>query len=156
MPYGKNTTSNTSNGIAAGYQSDCLACTMGYYCLNATIKPYPCGKGKYSKSGQSICPSCPNGRYCDVEATGFDEMEANKTCPAGKYCDGGLKDVSEAKNCTEAHYCPQGIVHDYPYCCIFCNRSKFQTVYVLLTLLTWIIYCIELNFQDFTFDGVTC
>lgn len=108
MPYGKNTTNNTSNGVAAGYQSDCLQCTMGYYCLNATISPYTCGKGKYSKSGQSDCPDCPAGRYCDLEATGFDEMEANKTCPAGKYCGGGLKDVSDAKNCSRAYYCPQG------------------------------------------------
>ena len=35
-------------------------------------------------------------------------MEANKTCPAGKYCGGGLKDVSDAKNCSKAYYCPQG------------------------------------------------
>ena len=108
MPYGKNTTGNTSNGVAAGYQSDCLPCTMGHYCLNATISPYPCGKGKYSKSGQSDCPACPAGRYCDLDATGFDEMEANKTCPAGKYCNGGLKNVSEAKNCSKAYYCPEG------------------------------------------------
>ena len=108
MPYGKNTTGNTSNGRAAGYQYDCLSCTMGYYCLNATITPYRCGKGKYSKSGQSVCQSCPVGRYCDLEATGYDEMEANKTCPAGQYCGGGLKDVSEATNCSKGHYCPPG------------------------------------------------
>lgn len=117
MPYGKNITGNTSNGIAAGYQNDCRPCTMGYYCLNATINPYPCGKGNYSKSGQSVCLPCPAGRYCDLEATGFDDMEANKTCPAGKYCIGGLKDVSEAKDCSKAHYCLQGelkIVHIQP------------------------------------------
>lgn len=108
MPYGKNVTSSKSNGVAAGYQADCLPCTMGFYCLNATISPFPCGKGKYSKSGQSVCRSCPAGRYCDLEATGFNEMEVNKTCPAGKYCSGGLKDVNEATDCSKAHYCPQG------------------------------------------------
>ena len=108
MPYGRNITANVTDGVAAGYQSDCLPCTMGYYCLNATINPYPCGKGKYSETSQSLCQTCPAGRYCDLEATGVNELHARKSCPAGKYCKGGLKDVSEATSCSKAHYCPNG------------------------------------------------
>lgn len=128
MPYGKNTTGNNSSGEAAGYQSDCLPCPMGYYCLNATIVPYACGKGKYSKSGQSVCPSCPAGRYCDQDATGFDDMESNKTCPAGRYCSGGLTDVGEATDCSKAHYCPQGM-----QMCSFNLKtlSKFKVIFLL-------------------------
>lgn len=58
MPYGYNTTSGGSSGTAGGYQADCLPCTAGYYCLNATVTPYKCGKGYYTKLGQSVCQVC--------------------------------------------------------------------------------------------------
>ncbi len=35
-------------------------------------------------------------------------MYANKKCTAGKYCAGGLTALSEATNCSKAHYCPEG------------------------------------------------
>ena len=128
MPYGKNTSTNVTYGISSGYQSDCLPCTMGYYCLNATIKPYPCGKGKYSETGQSACQPCLAGRYCDLDATGVDEMNANKSCPAGKYCRGSLKDVGEAINCSKAHYCPEGKYTLY-LCCIISTTSRGFSVF---------------------------
>ena len=55
MPYGYNSTSGSSVGTAAGYQADCLSCTAGFYCLNATVTPFKCGKGYYTKAGQSVC-----------------------------------------------------------------------------------------------------
>lgn len=55
MPYGYNTTAGTSVGTAAGYQDHCLSCPAGFYCLNATVTPYACGKGYYTKLGQSVC-----------------------------------------------------------------------------------------------------
>ena len=55
MPYGFNATSGSSVGTPGGYQSDCLPCLAGYYCLNATVTPFKCGKGYYTKLGQSVC-----------------------------------------------------------------------------------------------------
>ena len=58
MPSGYNSTGGSSIGTAAGYQSDCLACPAGYYCLNATVTPSKCGKGYFTKLGQSVCQVC--------------------------------------------------------------------------------------------------
>jgi len=108
MPNGVNTTSNTLIGSPAGYQDDCKPCLAGHYCLNATITPKPCGKGFFTKPGQSVCKICLPGRYCSNDTTTETAMNTTMQCPKGKYCKGGLKDVSEATDCNKAHYCPLG------------------------------------------------
>lgn len=110
MPYGHNKTASTTFGKPAGYQDDCLPCLAGHYCLNATVTPSPCGKGFFTKPGQSVCKKCLPGRYCDSETTTETEMNATMQCPKGKYCKGGLSNVTEATPCSTAHYCPQGNV----------------------------------------------
>ena len=83
---------------------------QGHFCLNGTVTPYPCGKGKYTNPGQSVCQKCLAGRYCDSETTTETAMNTTLLCPAGKYCTVGLKDVSEAEACSKAHYCPEGLL----------------------------------------------
>lgn len=109
MPYGYNSTSGQVEGSPAGFKGACLICEAGHFCLNATVLPYPCGKGKYTNPGQSVCQQCLAGRYCDSETTTETAMNTTKLCPAGQYCTVGLKDVSEATNCSKAHYCPEGM-----------------------------------------------
>jgi len=109
MPYGYNSTSGQVEGSPAGFKGACLICEAGHFCLNGTVLPYPCGKGKYTNPGQSVCQQCLAGRYCDSETTTETAMNTTKLCPAGQYCTVGLKDVSEATNCSKAHYCPEGM-----------------------------------------------
>ena len=109
MPFGFNETSGVVVGNPAKSKGDCLDCKAGHFCLNGTIEPEPCGKGKYTNPGQSVCQTCLAGRYCDDEATTETAMNTTKLCPAGKYCTTGLKDVSEATDCSRAHYCPEGL-----------------------------------------------
>ena len=110
MPTGFNVTSNQTEGTPGGYQNDCLPCLAGHFCLNATIVPKECGKGFFTKPGQSVCKVCLAGRFCNDSATTETNMNATKQCTGGKYCKGGLKDLSEATDCSKGHYCPQGKV----------------------------------------------
>ena len=109
MPYGVNPISGEVVGKPAGCKCDCLACLAGHFCLNGTVTPEPCGKGKYTNPGQSVCQTCLPGRYCDEEATTEERMNSSKQCSAGLYCVEGLTAESDARNCSEAHYCPQGL-----------------------------------------------
>ena len=108
MPYGYSASLGVTVGTPAGYQSNCLPCPGGHYCLNATVVPVECGQGYYTKPGQSVCQECLPGRFCSSNSTTEANMNATMQCPAGKYCKGGLKDVAEATPCSTAHYCPQG------------------------------------------------
>lgn len=108
MPYGFNATSSKVVGTPAKGKGDCLACLAGHFCLNGTVVPEPCGKGKYTNPGQSVCQTCLAGRYCDSETTTETSMNTTKLCPAGKYCRAGLTDVDDATDCQRAHYCPEG------------------------------------------------
>lgn len=107
MPFGFN--SSEVVGTPAGNKGACLVCLAGHFCLNGTVQPHPCGKGKYTNPGQSVCQTCLAGRYCDSETTTETQMNTTLLCPAGKYCGAGLKDVSEATDCRKAHYCPEGL-----------------------------------------------
>lgn len=109
MPYGYNSSSGEVVGNPAGNKGDCLECLAGNFCLNSTVLPYPCGTGKYTNPGQSVCQTCLAGHYCDSGTTTETAMNTTKQCPAGKYCTTGLKNVSEATDCSKAHYCPQGL-----------------------------------------------
>ena len=108
MSSGFNATSGEVVGIPAKGKGDCLPCDAGHFCLNGTVTPEPCGKGKYTNPGQSVCQTCLAGRYCDSETTTEAEMNATKLCPAGLYCQAGLSNVSDATDCRKAHYCPRG------------------------------------------------
>ena len=108
MPYGHSAALGKTVGTPAGYQSHCLPCSAGHYCLNATVVPQPCGRGFYTRLGQSVCQICLPGRYCSDNSTTEGNMNTTMQCPAGKYCKSGLKSVSEATPCSTAHYCPQG------------------------------------------------
>lgn len=107
MPYGVDI-NGTLVGTTAGYESDCLECTGGSYCLSMTVTPDPCGVGNYSEPGQSSCLPCEPGYYCDNDTTSYVDMINNKKCPAGLYCVGALRSLDEATNCSNAKYCPEG------------------------------------------------
>ena len=112
MPYGVNGTGYLF-GDTAKYQSDCLDCPGGYWCGSATVDPTPCQTGNYSEPAQSVCVQCEAGYYCDQDNTSETVMLTDKRCPAGLYCPAALRDLADAMNCSDSHYCPEGECFEY-------------------------------------------
>ncbi|XP_023933458.1 uncharacterized protein LOC106181652, partial [Lingula anatina] len=119
MPWGTNLTSGEvvldyfiGAGIPAQRQFSCVDCVGGYYCLENTTTPIPCGTGFYSKPGQFECTVCQIGHYCDNETTSETMMLTEKRCPAGRYCLPGLHSESNALNCSKGMYCPEATVEE--------------------------------------------
>lgn len=77
-------------------------CPVGFYCLEATIKPTPCPNGTYrdSHGARNItdCHLCPAGYYCP-ETNGSIYGEA---CPNGTFCPPGS---TAPRECMRGYYC---------------------------------------------------
>ncbi|KAG1697654.1 hypothetical protein DVH05_016093 [Phytophthora capsici] len=97
----------------------CITCPAGYYCIEATVTPKPCGKGKFSTSGSKTCPPCEAGYFCNSETTSAANMRSNAlgwaspgalygTCYNGSYCPAGSdsEPALETDACPPAYYCP--------------------------------------------------
>ncbi|XP_064629299.1 uncharacterized protein LOC135488586 [Lineus longissimus] len=107
MPHGM-AADGKSSGRPAQRRFDCLPCVGGHWCGSATIIPKPCGLSMYSDTGWKKCKPCPQGFYCDLQATSEVVMKAEKQCTAGMYCGGGLKSMAKAVPCTKGKYCIKG------------------------------------------------
>ena len=100
--------------------TSCLDCPQGYYCpTGQTIDPLVCQKGNYSNSAAIACTTCAPGRYCDVNATGYDFMNSDRVCPAGLECPEGMYRQPDLTNnyCRKGYYCPRGDINPYPVPC---------------------------------------
>ena len=123
------------NAQSAEAESDCKACTAGYYC-NDTALANPVGRcfeGYYCiGSAESPTPTpddatggiCPVGSFCPEGSQSFtscaDGSYANTTgtatcteCPEGYYCTFGSETPII---CPAGHYCPAGTGATIPEC----------------------------------------
>ncbi|KAF4141759.1 hypothetical protein GN958_ATG09004 [Phytophthora infestans] len=90
-----------------------------YYCIEASVTPKPCGRGKFSTSGSKACSTCEAGYFCYSEATSAANMRSNAvgwsapgalygTCYNGTYCPAGSdsEPALEMDACPPGYYCP--------------------------------------------------
>merc|ERR1719427_125993 len=88
----------TTNITFASEDSHCIPCEPGYKCTESSniYSRLPCGTGRYSLAGSSVCAACPNGTWV---ATNTSTSEANCTsaaCDQHHACVGGVKTVCPA------------------------------------------------------------
>ncbi|CEM37955.1 unnamed protein product [Vitrella brassicaformis CCMP3155] len=95
--------------------NQCAVCPPGYYCLEGVPLPQPCGKGYYSREGQTGCTACVLGHYCDSDTTPAENVTGPSSawteCPGGTLCDVTGVDHRPTLNtrpCPRGYYCPQG------------------------------------------------
>ena len=115
---------------------DCLNCTQGHFCEEATVRPIACPRGSYMPYGdrngketvgvpaknQSDCLSCLAGHFCVNGSVTPAECGTGKytppgeseciECPSGRYCDSNRTTYDELetnKLCTAGKYCPSGL-----------------------------------------------
>ncbi|XP_050777455.1 signal peptide, CUB and EGF-like domain-containing protein 3 [Gopherus flavomarginatus] len=95
-------------GSVSGLNPDYI-CPVGHYCPAGSPEPKPCPSGKYQdQTGQSLCKTCPAGRFCGPEVQIQDHKETFShgtikpaDCPAGYYCLSGTKAAKQ-------YPCPEG------------------------------------------------
>lgn len=88
-----------SNSFGNTMESDCVACTPGYFCPGSgTITPTLCDDGSYCPIGSRTSHLlCDEGRYCPAGSSHQTECDpgtyqdeiaqiACKPCPPGSYC----------------------------------------------------------------------
>lgn len=71
-------TFNSKTGV--GKLSDCLSCTVGYYCPTASVYPIPCRNGTFCPKGSSSPAPCKAGFYCP------SLIGALQGCPGAFFC----------------------------------------------------------------------
>nr|XP_032658237.1 neurogenic locus notch homolog protein 3-like [Chelonoidis abingdonii] len=95
-------------GSVSGLNPDYI-CPVGHYCPTGSPEPKPCPSGKYQdQTGQSLCKTCPAGKFCgpEVQIQDHNETFSHGTmkpadCPAGYYCLSGTKAAKQ-------YPCPEG------------------------------------------------
>lgn len=112
--------SNPGGGTIFDFTSPMISglCPEGHACVSGSYYPVPCSEGTYQhQTGQSICLSCPAGKYCDKLAITSAEI-AVRDCAAGHYCPGStkvekpIKTSQNGKLCSSQFYCPTGTVSE--------------------------------------------
>lgn len=86
--------------------TQCLDCSPGSYCPQASIAQIPCPAGTYTSvkntqnskigNGYPYCQSCPAGYFCPLGTS------TPKPCNIGSYSD---KNASSCQICLKGHYC---------------------------------------------------
>ena len=113
-------------------ESDCVNCTQGHFCEEATVRPLDCPSGTYMPFGvndnnetvgtpagkQSDCLPCLAGHFCVNGTVNPREcgtglytpvgQSACIECPSGHFCDSNTtteNDLQTAKLCPPGKYC---------------------------------------------------
>ena len=103
----------------------CKTCLAGYKCdTPGLIKPVACGKGFYSAAAAQLCEDCPEGYYCDLDATSDTDKDA-RACGDGFLC--GLNTAEQpyhisAYSCLPGYYCTGNVQ-------TMCAGGTYQPLY---------------------------
>jgi hypothetical protein len=126
--------------------STCVACSPGFYCMNAnTSTKLPCPIGTYSLRGSTTCFKCPAGKQCPGQASAltcakgyysYDFSGECQRCPRGFRCRMpwdkpiacplGTYSLGQATNCT---LCPRGFEcpNTDAFMSLYCRPGTFST-----------------------------